>query len=42
MKKIRGVEVAQRFFIYDKFREKGNKSYIKGNYEETIGLYEHV
>ena len=42
MKKIRSVEVAQRFFIYDKFREKGNKCFGKGNYEEAIGLFEHV
>jgi hypothetical protein len=32
MKKVRKLEVAQRFFIYDKFREKGNKEYYKGNF----------
>jgi len=42
MKKIRGLEVAHRFFIYDKFREKGNKNYNKKNFEEALGLYEHA
>jgi len=36
------LEVAHRFFIYDKFREKANKNYNKGKYEDAIGLYEHA
>jgi len=35
MKKVRTLEVAKRFFIYDKFREKGNKEFYKGNYAVT-------
>ena len=42
MKKIRSLEVGQKFFIYDRFREKANKCYDKGNYDEAIGLFEHV
>ncbi len=29
MKKVRDLEVSQRFFIYDKYREKGNKLFQK-------------
>jgi tetratricopeptide (TPR) repeat protein len=42
MKKIRSLEISHRFFVYDKFREKGNKNYNKGNYEQSIGLFEHA
>jgi tetratricopeptide (TPR) repeat protein len=42
MKKIRSLEIAHRFFVYDKFREKANKNYNKGNHEQAIGLYEHA
>ncbi|EAS06282.3 transmembrane protein, putative (macronuclear) [Tetrahymena thermophila SB210] len=42
MKKVRELEVAQRFFVYDKLREKGNKEFHKGNYEESILYYERA
>ena len=41
-KKIRLLEVSQRFFIYDKFRESGNKRLNKGNYEDAIKYYERA
>jgi len=42
MKKVRELEVAQRFFVYDKLREKGNKEFHKGNYHETVLYYEQA
>lgn len=42
MKKVRELEVAQRFFVYDKLREKGNKEFHKGNFEESILYYERA
>ena len=42
MKKVRELEVAQRFFVYDKLREKGNKEFNRGNYEESIQYYERA
>ena len=39
--KIRKLEVAHRFFVYDKFREQGNKRYNKNRCEEALSLYEH-
>ncbi|EGR30496.1 hypothetical protein IMG5_130470 [Ichthyophthirius multifiliis] len=42
MKKVRELEVAQRFFVYDKLREKGNKEFNKGNAEESIKYYEQA
>ena len=40
--KIRKLEVAHRFFVYDKFREQGNKKYNKNRFEESLSLYEHA
>eukprot|EP01016_Furgasonia_blochmanni_P052518 TRINITY_DN8385_c0_g1_i7.p1 TRINITY_DN8385_c0_g1~~TRINITY_DN8385_c0_g1_i7.p1 ORF type:complete len:720 (+),score=178.67 TRINITY_DN8385_c0_g1_i7:114-2162(+) len=42
MAKIRTLEVSHRFFIYDKFREQGNKCYNKGEYDEALKLYERA
>ena len=42
MEKIRKLEVAHRFFIYDKFKEQAHKRLNKGRPEEAIGLFEHV
>ena len=42
MKKVRNLEISHRFFIYDKFREAGNKAFIKEKYDECIGNYERV
>ncbi|CAD8077631.1 unnamed protein product [Paramecium sonneborni] len=41
-KKLRQCEVAQRFFVYDKFREKGNKLLQKQEYDEAIRYYERA
>lgn len=41
-KKMRQMEVAQRFFVYDKFREQGNKRLNKGEYEEAMKYYERA
>jgi ribosomal protein L12E/L44/L45/RPP1/RPP2 len=40
--KIRKLEVAHRFFVYDKFREQGNKKYNRNKPAEAISLYEHA
>jgi len=40
--KIRKLEVAHRFFVYDKFREQGNKKYNRNNPTEALSLYEHA
>jgi len=40
--KIRKLEVAHRFFVYDKFREQGNKKYNRNNATEALSLYEHA
>jgi len=42
MKKIRQLEVPQRFFIYDKYREQGNKQMNKNDYEQAILYYERA
>ena len=42
MEKIRTLEIGHRFFIYDKFREKGNKEYNKGNFESALVFYQQV
>lgn len=42
MKKTRTLEVSHRFFIYDKFKDQGNKSCNKGNYQEAVVYYERV
>lgn len=42
MGKIRKLEVAHRFFIYDKFREQAHKRLNKGRPEEALGLFEHA
>lgn len=42
MKKARTLETSHRFFIYDKFKEQGNKSYNKGLYKDAIALYERA
>jgi len=41
-KKIRKLEISHRFFVYDKFREQGNKKYNRNHPEEAISLYEHA
>lgn len=41
-KKMRQMEVSQRFFVYDRFREQGNKQYNKGNYDEAVKYYERA
>ena len=40
--KLRKLEVSHRFFVYDKFREQGNKKYNKNNPQEAISFYEHA
>lgn len=40
LKRIRKKDVVERFFAYDKYRERGNRLFNKGKYEEAIFLYE--
>ena len=42
MKKVRVLEVSQRFFAFDKFRERGNKEYRKDNFEQALMYYERA
>lgn len=42
MKKVRKLEVASRFFVYDKFRERGNKEFYKGEYDTAVAYYERA
>jgi hypothetical protein len=42
MKRIRLKEITERFFAYDKFREKGNRYFNKKKYVEAIGFYERA
>jgi len=39
---VRKMELSQRFFVYDNFREQGNKKYNRGRYTEALALYEHA
>jgi len=36
------MEVSHKFFIHDKFKEKGNKCMAKKKYNDAIKLYERV
>ena len=40
MVKVRRMEISQRFFVYEQFREKGNKLFNKELYEDAIQCYE--
>lgn len=42
MQKLRSMEISQRFFIYDRFREKGNKELFKGNHGVALAYYERA
>lgn len=42
MKKARTLETSHRFFVYDKFKEQGNKHYNKGLYKDAIAFYERA
>ena len=40
IEKARKMEIGHKFFIVDNLREKGNRKYRKGLYEEAIQFYE--
>lgn len=42
MQRIRKKDVVERFFAYDKYRERGNRLYNKQRYSEAIFLYERA
>lgn len=42
MKKVHDLEIASRFFIYDKFREKANKYYFKNDLVNCQSYYERA
>ena len=42
MIKIRKKDVVERFFAYDKYRERGNRLYNKKRYSEALFLYERA
>lgn len=42
MQKARRCEISQRFFVYDQFREQGNKRFYKGLYQDAIFFYEYA
>lgn len=39
---MRSADVAQRFLVFDKFREQGNKRLNKGEYDEAIKYFERA
>jgi len=42
MKKARTLETSHRFFVYDKFKDYGNKNYNKGLYKDAVAYYERA
>ena len=42
MKKARTLETSHRFFVYDKFKDYGNKNYNKGLYKDALAYYERA
>ncbi|KAL4436273.1 hypothetical protein ABPG74_015864 [Tetrahymena malaccensis] len=42
MKKVRQKEVVERFLVFDKYRERGNRLFNKQKYEEALRLYERA
>lgn len=42
MVKARKCEISQKFFIFDQFREKGNKFLKKNDLEMALNCYEHA
>ena len=40
IEKARKMEIGHKFFIVDNLREKGNRRYKKGQYEEALQFYE--
>lgn len=42
MSKIRKKDTVERFFAYDKYRERGNRLYNKKKYSDAIFLYERA
>ena len=39
MKKLRKLEISQRFYICDEWRERGNRYFHKENYKKAIHYY---
>ena len=39
MKKLRKVEISQRFFLCDEWRERGNRYFHKENYKRALYYY---
>jgi len=39
LKKLRKVEISQRFFVCDDWRERGNRYYHKENYKKAMYYY---
>lgn len=41
-KKLRKCDVSNRFMVFDKFREQGNKQYNKENFDDAMRYYERA
>ena len=42
MKKARTLETSHRFFVYDKFKDYGNKNYNKGLFKDALAYFERA
>ena len=42
LQRMRNKDVVERFFVYDKFRERGNRLFNKQRFDEAIFLYERA
>lgn len=42
LKRMRNKDVVERFFVYDKFRERGNRLFNKQRFDEAVFLYERA
>lgn len=42
MKKLRGLEISEKFFLSEDWREKGNRSFSKGDFKTALIFYTRV
>lgn len=42
LQRMRNKDVVERFFVYDKFRERGNRLFNKQRFDEAVFLYERA
>lgn len=42
MKRLRGLEISEKFFLGEDWREKGNRYFSKGDYKTALIFYTRV